>query len=224
MRPAASCVPALPPTPTHLHSPVTEAASESDRGLHRRFGDLVSRWAQHRWASGILFGISVGEPIVLSIPPDTLLWPMAYNRPRRSLLYAAIALIGCILGMVVSYGIGMLFTDLSSRFVGPERMDWAHDSLEKYGSGFLVVAGLAPIPFKFVIAACGVLRVNPAIVFGMCILGRALRFGIPAMLIERYGERARPLIDRYFTVFCVGICLLLVASVLISMTLVSRSA
>ncbi len=199
-----------------------EETLRKDGGIHRRLVTLVSKWSEHRSAPSVLFGVSAAEPVFLFMPPESLLWPMALRQRQRSLMFALLALGGCAIGTIVSYGIGMLFTGPASHFVGESRMAWAQFNIEEHGAMFLLVAGLAPIPYKFVVMSCGVLRVDPIIVFGMLLTGRLIRFGIPAAAIRLYGDQMLPVIRRYFTPLCIFLCLLLLLSLVASIIVPQR--
>ncbi len=121
-----------------------EETLRKDGGIHRRLVTLVSKWSEHRNAPSVLFGVSAAEPVFLFMPPESLLWPMAFSRRQRALMFGLLALGGCALGTIVSYGIGMLFTGPASHFFGELRMAWLHFNIVECGAMFLVVAGLAP--------------------------------------------------------------------------------
>jgi membrane protein YqaA with SNARE-associated domain len=70
-------------------------------------------------------------------------------------------------------------------------------------------AALTPIPYKVFTIAGGVFKVSlPALIFAS-VLGRGLRFMGLSTLIYLFGDRVKPIIERYFEWITIGVCVLL---------------
>ncbi|MFA4985724.1 MAG: YqaA family protein [Candidatus Brocadiia bacterium] len=74
-----------------------------------RLYDLVISLAGKRYATWALAVISFVESSFFPIPPDALLMPMCFARPRRSFYYATICTIASVLGGMAGYALGLYF-------------------------------------------------------------------------------------------------------------------
>jgi membrane protein YqaA with SNARE-associated domain len=145
-------------------------------------------------APGLLL-ISFLDSSILSFPiiNDLLLIQLSMNNSLRMPLYAAMAMIGSVLGCVVLYYIAKKGGEAGQR--GKAIRHW----VEQNGFGGMLLAALLPppTPFKVFVFAAGVFEV-PVWSFTSAIsLARALRyFGIGYLAI-RYGNDALPFLFRH---------------------------
>ena len=91
-----------------------------------------------------------------------------------------------------------------------ENYNWVVQRYEVWGVALLFVAAFSPIPFKVFTIAGGVLNQNLPLFVVICVVGRGLRFFLVAWVFARYGERAKPFIDRYFNWLCLAFVVLLI--------------
>jgi membrane protein DedA with SNARE-associated domain len=71
-------------------------------------------------------------------------------------------------------------------------------------------AALTPIPFKVFTIAGGVFDVSLAALIIASVFGRGLRFFGLSLLIFLFGDRVKPLIEKYFEWITIAVCALLV--------------
>ena len=141
-----------------------------------------------------LFLLSFTEAIIQPIPPDLLYIPMLANAmgdvPLVVWLWLVVT-IASVLGALVGYAIGERWgTSLMVRF-GQERQLVKLEALTtRYGTMGIFIAAFSPIPYKVLgwMAGMGQMAKKPFVIAGL--LGRGLRFGLEAVLIGLYGDRA----------------------------------
>jgi membrane protein YqaA with SNARE-associated domain len=71
-------------------------------------------------------------------------------------------------------------------------------------------AALSPIPYKVFTIAGGVFSVSLPLLIAGSILGRGLRFMGIGLMIHLFGDKVRPIIEKYFEWITIGLCLLIV--------------
>jgi membrane protein YqaA with SNARE-associated domain len=170
-----------------------------------------------------LFLISFLDSSILSFPiiNDLLLIQLSMNNSLRMPLYAAMAMIGSVLGCVLLYYIarkgGEAFFEKKAGPRGRAIRHW----VEQNGFGGMLVAALLPppTPFKVFVFAAGVFEV-PVWSFTTAItLARALRyFGIGYLAI-RYGNDALPFLLRHKWQVAIGVVIFAALSYLASRVL-----
>ena len=131
------------------------------------------------------------EAIINPIPPETLFWPMLISNGTvsGSLFLGLIATIFSVLGAIVGYWVGhKAGRPLVDRFSSEKTIRRLEALTERYGSSGIFIAAVSPIPYKVFawIAGMGKMDLRLFIIAG--ILGRGVRFGIPAVAIGAYGE------------------------------------
>ena len=72
----------------------------------KRLYDWVLSWSESRWGALALFVLAFAESSFFPIPPDVLLIALCLGAVTRSFRYAAICLVGSILGAIGGYAIG----------------------------------------------------------------------------------------------------------------------
>ena len=141
-----------------------------------------------------LFVLSFTEAIVQPIPPDLLYIPMLVNAMGDTPLVVwlwLVVTVASVLGSLVGYWIGERWgTSLMKRFGQEKHLAKLEHLTATYGTLGIFIAAVSPIPYKVLgwMAGMGHMATKPFIVAGL--LGRSLRFGLEAVLIGLYGERA----------------------------------
>jgi len=192
--------------------------------IHRRLYDWVISFAHHKHSTTALFCLSFAESSFFPIPPDVLLAPLCLGERKKSMWFAAVCTVASVLGAFLGYLIGLLAIDLALMIpgveMGPEvdapltTINGLSSEFAERGQWYVFIAALTPIPFKLLTITAGFAKMNLAVFFAACVVGRALRFFAVAGLIRWLGPKVMPLIDRYFNLLCLVFVILLVGGFL----------
>ncbi|MCK4873070.1 MAG: DedA family protein [Phycisphaerales bacterium] len=196
-----------------ITQPCAEAAKPVPRwALHRRLYDWVLSFADHKHSTTALFVLSFAESSFFPIPPDVLLGPLCLGARRKSLWFATVCTIASVLGAFLGYLIGWAAIDLALLIPGitQPRIDWLAGKFDEQGQWYVFIAALTPIPFKLLTITAGFAKMNLLVFAVACVVGRAARFYIVAMVFWLIGPKAVPFIDKYFNLLCVVFVILLV--------------
>ena len=141
-----------------------------------------------------LFLLSFTEAIIQPIPPDLLYIPMLVNAmgnlPLVVWLWFTVT-VASVLGALVGYWLGQRWgTTLMKRFGQEKHLAKLEYLTANYGTLGIFIAAFSPIPYKVFgwMAGMGDMAKRPFIVAGLA--GRGLRFGLEAVLIGLYGDKA----------------------------------
>ncbi len=163
--------------------------------------DRALTWAKHRRAPWFLAFLSFCEAIFFPVPPELMLLPMCVARPRRGFLYAAVSLLGSVLGMFVGYAIGYYAIEAAMPFI--ERMGYGAEfeniKQQAASNGFwlLLIAGFTPVPFKIFTLASGAVGMPLLPFFAGATIGRGKRVFLVALAVRLGGERAEATLRKY---------------------------
>lgn len=169
---------------------------------------MLERWYQRvialaasPYAGWWLGLVAFAEASFFPIPPDALLIPMAIAEPRRALRLAAIATTGSVIGGALGYFIGYALLDRLARplieFYGYGHAFAAFQALyRRWGLLVILVKGFTPIPYKIVTIASGAAAFNFPLFMLASLVTRGGRFFLIAVLLSRWGEPVRALIER----------------------------
>ncbi|EKM99690.1 MULTISPECIES: YqaA family protein [unclassified Acidocella] len=178
--------------------------------------DLSARPLAPLW----LFLVAMAEASVFPLPPDVLLIPMALAKPRRALLFAAIATLGSVLGGAIGYALGYaLFVKLAQPIIHFYHYDAAFAAFQQkfatYGAAIILVKGLTPIPYKIVTIAAGAAKFNFWLFMGLSLITRGVRFFLEAILLRLFGDPARVFIEKRLGLLTALFAIILVGGFLI---------
>ena len=171
--------------------------------LMTRVMDWVSRSSLSPKAKWTLAILAFTESIIVPLPPDLLLIPMALTQRKKAFQFAAICMVSSVLGGIVGYFLGYYFMD----YVGMPIINFYNLSKEylvikewydTYSAWAVAAAGLTPIPYKLCTLSAGAFKVNFFIFLIASILSRGLRFFAIAGLIYLFGERVRYFLEKRF--------------------------
>ena len=116
--------------------------------------------AQKPYATSALFLIAMIESSLLPVAPDLLFVPLSVLRPRRSLMYAAVCVLGSVGGAVLGYVIGYgVFETVGKTII--VAFGWTESFatvVQKYNAhawSVLLLAGFTPVPFQLFTIAAG---------------------------------------------------------------------
>lgn len=166
------------------------------------------KWAAHRNAPAILGVLSFFEAIIFPVMPEVMLGPMCLAQPKKAYHFAAISLVGSLLGAVVGYLLGHYAFELIRPLF--DWLGWTAGIDEwvakltqmvkqsPWGAFWaLVVAGFLPIPLKFFTWASGVVGVPMLPFLASMVVGRGKRVFLLALAIRIGGEKAEAALRRH---------------------------
>ena len=183
--------------------------------LIKKLYDWVLHWAETPYGIPALFLLSFSESSFFPVPPDVLLIALAIAIPQKSFKFAAICMIGSVLGGILGYGIGLYGYDAIGKpivdfYHGQSTMDAIKGLYDQYGFWGILTAAITPIPYKVFTIASGVFKFDFFSFLSASIIGRSTRFFIVAGLIWKFGPSIKGFIDKYFNLLCVVFIILLV--------------
>jgi len=152
------------------------------------------------WALGL---ISFAESSFFPIPPDPLLAVMTVAKPKNAWTYALICTLCSVAGGLLGYAIGaLLFETLGKWLIHlygyGDRVEELRALYAKWGWAFILLKGLTPIPFKVVTITSGLLSYSLPLFILLSFITRGARFFIVAVLLNRFGDSIRGLLEKYF--------------------------
>ncbi len=161
-------------------------------------------WAGTRFAIPVLFVISFAEASFFPIPPDALLLPMCFAKPRKWFIYAFWCTLASVLGAIAGWLIGLYLWHAVSGFFYAyvfkrETFEQMAEWYRQHGFWVIMLKGLTPIPFKLITISAGACHVPLPILIVAAVISRGARFFGLALLVRIFGERARPFIEKYLS-------------------------
>ena len=166
----------------------------------RRLYDWCIDAAGKPHAAWVLGAISFAESSFFPIPPDVMLIPMALARPDRAWFYAGVCTVTSVVGGLLGYFIGaVLYDTVGQWLIGlygyGDKVDAFRAAYAQYGALIIVLKGLTPIPYKIVTITSGFAGFNLVLFVVLSVITRGARFFVEAFLLNRYGPRARGIIE-----------------------------
>lgn len=180
--------------------------------IHRRLYDWLLGFATTSVAPVVLFLVALVEAFLPFVPPDALLIPMCLGNRKKSAFFAVISIIGSVLGAIVGYVLIAPFVAGGAEWIwGADKITVAVEGFEKWGSIYVFIAALTPVPFFALTAAAGVAKLNFAMFLLVCVVGRSLRYGMEAWIIFWIGPTAKVFIEKWFNLLTIVVCIVVVA-------------
>ena len=181
----------------------------------RRLYLWILHWAETRYAGVALAAVAFSEAVWFPIPADPLLVALCLGKPKRSFWYALNctfwSTFGAMLAMLVGTMVGEERVLAAMQYVHlREEARQALDLFRDYGFWAVAVAALSPIPYKVFAWIAGFAGVHWLTFLAATVVFRKFRYFVIGGLIYKYGERARRFIDKYFSLTCTVIMVLLV--------------
>jgi membrane protein YqaA with SNARE-associated domain len=197
-----------------MSKPMTVPAAER-RSMLRKLYDWCVGAADRPHALWILFAVAFAESSFFPIPPDVMLVPMSLARPRRAFVFAAWCTVASVVGGMVGYAIGALLYDsvgswLIHLYGYGDKVEAFRLAYARWGAWIILLKGLTPIPYKIVTITSGFAGYNFALFVALSLVTRGARFFLLALLLNRFGEPARHIIEKRL-----GLWTLLFAAVLV---------
>jgi len=168
--------------------------------LHRLYDWCVNA-AGKPYAAWILGVVSFCESSFFPIIPDIMLIPMALARPDRAWLFAGVTTLASVAGGILGYFIGAALYDTVGQWLihiygYGDKVEVFRAGYAQYGALIILLKGLTPIPYKLVTITSGFAGYNLGLFVLFSLITRGARFFLEAFLLNRYGERARGIIEK----------------------------
>jgi membrane protein YqaA with SNARE-associated domain len=167
----------------------------------RRLYDWCVDAASKPRAAWILGAVSFAESSFFPVPPDIMQIPMSLARPDRAYFFAAISTLASVAGGLFGYFIGAVLYDtvghwLIALYGYGDKVEAFRATYAQYGTLFILLKGLLPIPYKIVTITSGFAGFNLGLFIVLSLITRGARFFAEAFLLNRYGDRARTIIEK----------------------------
>ena len=166
----------------------------------RRMYDWCIASADKPYAIWMLGIVSFAESSFFPVPPDVMLIPMSLARPQKAWFYALVCTITSVVGGVLGYAIGALLYDSVGGWIIQlygygEKVEQFRAAYAEYGAWIILLKGFTPIPYKLVTITSGFAAYSLPLFILFSVLTRGARFYVLAFLLNRYGPRARTIIE-----------------------------
>jgi membrane protein YqaA with SNARE-associated domain len=182
----------------------------------RRMYDWCIASADKPYAIWLLGIVSFAESSFFPVPPDVMLIPMSLAQPRKAWLFALVCTVTSVAGGVLGYAIGALLYDSIGGWIIQlygfgDKVEVFRAQYAEYGAWIILLKGLTPIPYKLVTITSGFAGYNLFLFVLFSVITRGARFFILAYLLNRYGPRAREIIEKrlgfWVTIGAIGLLL-----------------
>jgi len=165
------------------------------------------------WLMGL---VSFLESSFFPIPPDTMLIPMSLARPEKAWSYATLCTVTSVAGGVLGWVIGAYLYEtighwLIQLYGYGDKVEAFREAYARWGTWIILLKGVTPIPYKIVTITSGFAGYNLALFIVFSFIARGMRFYLTAFLLNRYGARAREIIEKRLTFwFFVSLAVLII--------------
>jgi membrane protein YqaA with SNARE-associated domain len=153
------------------------------------------------YAAWLLGAVSFAESSFFPVPPDIMLIPMSLARPDRAWFFATICTLTSVAGGLLGYFIGAALYDTIGQWLihlygYGDKVETFRAGYAQYGALIILLKGLTPIPYKLVTITSGFAGFNLGWFVVLSLITRGARFFVEAFLLNRYGARARGMIEK----------------------------
>ncbi len=182
----------------------------------RRIYDWCIVAADKPFAPWLMGAVSFAESSIFPIPPDTLLIPMSLARPDKAWSFATLCTVTSVAGGVLGWVIGAYLYDtighwLIQMYGYGNKVEAFREAYARWGTWIILLKGVTPIPYKIVTITSGFAGYNLWLFIIFSFVARGMRFYLTAFLLNRYGARAREIIEKRLTFwFTVSLAVLIV--------------
>jgi membrane protein YqaA with SNARE-associated domain len=159
--------------------------------------------------------IAFTESSFFPIPPDLLLLPMALARPLKWMRLAIITTFFSVLGGIFGYFIGVFLWDTIGQSIIEfyhleNQFDLFKKNYTEKGALIVFVAGFTPIPYKLITISSGGMHLDLITFIIASFISRGARFFILTGIIRLFGDAAKKLIDKYFSILTLILGLIII--------------
>lgn len=179
-------------------------ASKSIPTSKNALPNWINRLAEGRLGLAVL---SAMEATFLPIPLEAVLVPIMVSRPAHAVRIGLWALLGCLVGSMILYGLGLLAQPLVDQLLGQLNLTDAFDQMKDRLSGgslFLTVSliSLSPAPLQLASLGSGVVAANPIVFLLAVTASRGVRYLGLGVLAKWLGPKLQD-IEIPFWAYCV---------------------
>ena len=140
---------------------------------------------------------------IIICPAGPLLLLYCSEKPNRSFFFAFIATIFSVLGGIVAFYIGHSIWDLAGQklvamVTTPEKFEYLCGRYEANEAWAIILAGLTPLPYQVITLTAGFCRLSFLPFVGSCIIVRAARLFLIALVMFTWGKKVKEHINLYF--------------------------
>ena len=169
--------------------------------MFQKLKDRTLALARSPHAERGLFILAFAESSFFPIPPDVVLGPMAAATPAKWVRFAAITMIGSVLGAILGYAIGYFAAETLGRWIlDLFGLTAAFENFRENSASVMpwviLGQGLIPVPYKLVTIASGMLRISLLLLIGCSIITRSARFFAVSWLFQRFGPSMGPILEK----------------------------
>ena len=187
--------------------------------------DWVLAWAESPFGGLALFVLSAAESIIFPVPPDPLLIALGVGNPSFALVFAAVCLLGSLVGAGIGYLIGMWGgRPVVDRLFSQDKIQFVERKYQRYDVWAILIAALTPIPYKVFTVTAGMFRLHFGRFMLASLLGRGARFFAVGLLIALFGEPIAAFIDEYLDILFVVFMVLLIGGFFVIKLLTRRGS
>ncbi len=197
--------------------------------FHRRLYDWVLHWADTVYGGWALFVLSFAESSFFPVPPDVLLAPLTLGNRHKWWRFAFSCSLASVLGGILGYAIGYwlwwndpgVFSGLAEFFFAhipgftEETFDRIKQQYDQHSFWIVFAAGFTPLPYKVITVTAGAFEIQFVMFLIASTVGRSARFFLVAGLFGLFGNRIKPLVDKYFNLLCFLFLILLIGGFLL---------
>jgi membrane protein YqaA with SNARE-associated domain len=191
----------------------------------RRLYDWCVNAADKPYAAWILGVVSFCESSFFPIIPDVMLIPMALARPQRAWLFATVCTLASVAGGALGYFIGAALYDTLGQWLihlygYGDKVETFRAGYAQYGALIILLKGFTPIPYKLVTITSGFAHFNFGLFIVLSLITRGARFYLEAFLLNRYGDRARGIIEKRLGMWSLLAAIAIVAGFIVVVRLI----
>ena len=150
--------------------------------------------------------------------------PMALARPDRAWFYAHVCTLTSVAGGVLGYFIGaVLYESVGAWLIAlygyGDKVEAFREAYAAWGAWIILIKGMTPIPYKIITITSGFAGYDFLMFVLLSFVARGMRFYFVAFLLNRYGERARKIIEERLEFWTTIALIVLVAGIIAALYL-----
>lgn len=183
--------------------------------LLRKTYNYILDLSKTKYAVLALLFVSFFGSIFFPFPTEMIMMPMLFVAPKKSFKITTIALFSSLVGGMAAYYIGAFFYDsigvkIITAFNYQDTFLQFSHLYKKFGYWLVFMGGLTPFPYKVICLASGFVKMNVFVFILASFVSRAVRYYFIAIVLYKYGERAKKFIEKHLEILSVIVFLSLI--------------